>query len=48
LLPGGSLVVEIGIGLEEVVTGAFLGAGLHSVARKTDLSGVVRVVVGRA
>jgi release factor glutamine methyltransferase len=48
LLPGGSLVVEIGIGLEEVVTGAFLGAGLHSVAQKTDLSGVVRVVVGRA
>jgi release factor glutamine methyltransferase len=48
LRPGGSLVVEIGAGLEEAVTQAFLGAGLRPIAEKRDLRGVVRAVVCRA
>jgi release factor glutamine methyltransferase len=45
LRPGGSLVVEIGIGLEDTVAGAFIAAGLRPVAEKRDLRGVVRAVV---
>jgi release factor glutamine methyltransferase len=45
LRPGGSLVVEIGLGLEATVSGAFLAAGLRLVAAKKDLRGVVRAVV---
>jgi len=48
LRPGGSLVVEIGIGHKTLVTEAFVGAGLCPTAQKKDLSGVVRAIVGRA
>jgi release factor glutamine methyltransferase len=44
LLPGGSLVVEIGMGLEATVTEAFREAGLRPTERKTDLAGVVRML----
>jgi len=48
LRPGGSLVVEIGIGLEAVVNEAFAAAGLRTADRKKDLGGIVRALVGRA
>ncbi len=48
LRPGGSLVVEIGIGLQAPVTEAFVVAGLCPTAQKTDLGGVVRALVCRA
>jgi release factor glutamine methyltransferase len=48
LRPGGSLVVEIGAGLEALVTEAFLGAGLRPTAQKRDLGGIVRALVCRA
>jgi release factor glutamine methyltransferase len=48
LRPGGTLVVEIGIGREASVTEAFLAVGLRPTARRVDLGGIVRVVVCRA
>jgi release factor glutamine methyltransferase len=44
LRPGGSLVVEIGIGLQAAVNEACVGAGLCPTGEKRDLGGVVRVL----
>jgi release factor glutamine methyltransferase len=46
LSPGGSLVVEIGQGMQSEVAGAFSGAGLEVVRVLPDLQGIARVVVG--
>ena len=48
LLPGGSLLVEIGVGLQAAVTEAFLEAGLRPTDQKSDLAGVVRALVCQA
>ncbi len=48
LRPGGSLVVEIGIGLEAAVNEAIVSAGLCRTGQRRDLGGVVRVLVCRA
>ena len=45
LHPGGCLAVEIGVGQQASVTDAFLNAGLCRTAQKTDLRGIVRVIV---
>jgi release factor glutamine methyltransferase len=47
LPPGGSLVVEIGQGMEAEVARAFTGAGLEVVRVIPDLQGIPRTVVAR-
>ena len=48
LRPGGSLVLEIGIGLEAAVNEALVGGGLCPTGQRRDLAGVVRALVCRA
>jgi release factor glutamine methyltransferase len=47
LLPGGSLIVEVGDGQAETVAGLFAEAGLIEVETLRDLGGHQRVVAGR-
>lgn len=46
LRPGGSLLVEVGIGQSAQVQAIFRGAGLEDVAALPDLNGIDRVIVG--
>ena len=45
LAPGGHVLVEIGAGQEEAVTGIFRGQGFGTPARHLDLGGHVRCLV---
>ena len=47
LLPGGWLLVEVGIGQAEDVVALFAAAGLAEITSRDDYSGIPRVVAGR-
>lgn len=47
LVPGGSLLIEIGIGQGDAVTGLMDAAGLEDVRLCPDLAGIPRVAAGR-
>lgn len=47
LNPGGWLVVEVGSGQAEAVTGLFVASGFVDVDVRADLAGIPRVVAGR-
>jgi release factor glutamine methyltransferase len=48
LVPGGHLVVEIGAGQQEAVTGLFAAHGLATEEARHDLSGISRALAARA
>lgn len=47
LIPGGWLLVEVGVGQAESVSDLFNAAGLVEICRRDDYSGIPRVVMGR-
>jgi release factor glutamine methyltransferase len=46
LVPGGTLVCEVGAGQAAAVAALFAGAGFEAIARSADLAGIERVVAG--
>jgi release factor glutamine methyltransferase len=46
LVPGGTLVCEVGAGQAASVTALLIGAGFEAVGRSADLAGIERVVAG--
>jgi methylase of polypeptide subunit release factors len=46
LNPGGYLIMEVGLGMDEKVLALF-GAGWEKLPTKTDLQGIPRTVVAR-
>jgi release factor glutamine methyltransferase len=47
LVPGGALMVEIGLGQHDAVIALFEQAGFESVQARNDLQGIARVITGR-
>lgn len=47
LVPGGWLLVEVGIGQAQDVSALFLAAGLTEIGQRDDYAGIARVVMGR-
>lgn len=47
LVPGGWLLVEVGIGQAKDVSALFLAAGLCEIGQRDDYAGIARVVMGR-